>query len=172
MARRYALILCFVAGLALVFGETVARSSQQATVTPPAETTGVTSQVLAATEPMSAPGQELAVRLTTIAPAGGLVPHTHPGTQLIWLEAGTLHLVAVEGEVPITRAPNDGTPGPAETLVSGQETVLNPGDSWVEAEGVVHYGVNIGDEPAVLRVATLYPAGEPAARPVAATPTS
>lgn len=172
MSRRYALIVCFIVGLALLFGGSVARSSQQATVTPPAETTGVTSQVLAVTEPQSAPGQELAVRLTTIAPGGGLVPHTHPGTQLIWLESGTLHLVVVDGEVPITRAPNNGTPGPAETLASGQETELNAGDSWVEGEGVVHYGVNTGEEPAVLRVASLYQAGEPAAQPAAATPTS
>ena len=172
MPRRSALIVCFITGLAVAFGGNVARSSQQVTVTPPAETTGVTSQVLAVTEPMGAPGQELAVRLTTIAPDGGLVPHTHPGTQLIWLESGTLQLVVVDGEVPITRAPNAGTPGPAETLVSGQETVLNVGDSWVEAEGVVHYGINTGDEDAVLRVATLYPAGEPAAQPAAATPTS
>ena len=95
------------------------------------------------------------------------MPHTHPGDQLIWLESGTLRLVVVEGEVAVQRAPSDGTPGPAEVISSGQETDLHPGVAWVESAGVIHYGVITTSEPGVLWAATLFPAGQPAANPVA-----
>jgi len=170
MRRRYAAVVLGIGLLAAVGGG--AWSVAQTETTPPPANEGITAEVLASAQPSNAPGQELAIRRVTFAPGGGLVPHTHPGAQLIWLESGTLHLVVVEGELPIQRAPSAATPGPSETLSGGQEADLLPGDSWVEPEGVVHYAVNTGSEPAVLRVATLYAAGEPASDPVApaATP--
>jgi quercetin dioxygenase-like cupin family protein len=174
MQRRFVVMLLGVGLLTVAVGADRVRSGLQTAVTPPAANAGITADVLASTQPSNAPGQELAIRQVTFDPGGGLVPHTHPGTQLIWLESGTLHLVVVEGEAPIVRAASAATPGPTDVLTSGQETDLGPGDSWVEAEGVVHYAVNTGAEPAVIRVATLYRTGEPASHSVemAATPTS
>lgn len=170
MRRRYGAVVLAIGLLALVGGG--AWSLAQTETTPPAANQGITPEILGITQPSNSPGQELALRRVTIAPGGTLAPHTHPGDQLIWLESGTLRLVVVDGEVPIQRAPTNGTPGPNEVISSGGETDLLPGDSWVEPAGVIHYGLNLGSEPGILWAATLYPAGQPAANPVApaATP--
>ena len=125
-------------------------SFAQTETMPPAANQGITPEILAVTQPSNAPGQETGDSPGNVCPGRRPRAHTHPGDQLIWLELGTLHLVVVEGEVPIQRTPSNGTPGPSEVLSSGQETDLNPGDSWVEPEAVVHYGVNPSSEPGVL----------------------
>ncbi len=89
------------------------------------------------------------------------------------VESGTLRFVVVDGEAAVTRA-GTGTPtagSPTEVLSSGQETDLGRGDSWVEAEGVVHYAVNLGPDPVVLRATSLLAAGEPGSQPVELTAT-
>ena len=174
MRRTRALTFLIIALFAVVGWTRGADSAGQVTTPPPATTSGVTREVLAAVQPSNAPGEELLLTRVTFAPGGGLAPHVHPGTQLLVVESGTLRFVVVDGEAPVTRA-GTGTPtagSPTEVLSSGQETDLGPGDSWVEGEGVVHYAVNLGTEPVVLRATSLLAAGEPASQPVelAATP--
>ena len=131
-------------------------------------TVAVVREVLADGEPPSATGKSLQLVRFTIAPGTKLAVHTHPGMQVAWLEAGMLRYTVISGEVPITRAGSGlGTPGPAETLAAGQTTTFRPGDSWVEPEGVVHFGENIGSGPVVILVSALFTIGEPSSSLVA-----
>jgi quercetin dioxygenase-like cupin family protein len=81
--------------------------------------------------------------------------HTHPGMQIAWIESGVLtyHVVS-GGSIPVTRDNGAALPT-TELLGPGQTTELNPGDSVVEVDGVVHYGENLGPEPVVILASTL-----------------
>lgn len=50
--------------------------------------TGVAIQVMGTGQPSTTPGMELTLRRTTIAPGGGLPPHSHPGALVIVVESG------------------------------------------------------------------------------------
>lgn len=164
-ALAAAVALGLIAGSGPVF-------AQDATT--PTVTAAVVRDVLGGGLPAAAPGKTLQLVRFTIAPGTTLPVHTHPGTQVAWLESGTLRYTVVQGEVPVTRVgPADGSPGPAETLTSGMTTGMGPGDSWVEPEGVAHFAQNAGTEPVVILVASLFTVGEPPSHAVAAaTPTS
>jgi quercetin dioxygenase-like cupin family protein len=123
----------------------------------PAAGGAVARDVLSQGEPAAAPGEILQL-VRFIIPAHLKLPvHTHPGMQTAWLEAGALRYTVVSGgPVSIVRAGGEqGTPGPPETLTAGTSTILHPGDSWTEPEGMVHFAENIGDEPVVILVASL-----------------
>lgn len=135
--------------------------------------TGVVREVIMSGNPEAAPGQILELVRYTI-PAGLTLPaHTHPGMQVATIESGTLHYTVLEGEVPLTRAAVNATPQPAESITaSSGEVAIGPGDSFVEAEGIVHFGRNAGPEPVVILVASLLTEGQPPAHlvPMDATP--
>lgn len=63
----------------------------------------------------------------------------------------------------ITRAAVDGAPAAQETLTVDQETMLDPGDGFVEM-GMIHTARSIGDEPAVVLISGLIEAGQPLTR--------
>lgn len=126
--------------------------------------------------PASAPGQALELVRYTIAPDSHLPAHTHPGMQVSYIESGTLTYTVVAGEATYTRTTADGTVAETGTLVGGQTAELGFGTSLIEPEGMVHFGENLGDEPVVILVASLFQEGAPpstiveVATPAAATP--
>jgi quercetin dioxygenase-like cupin family protein len=117
--------------------------------------------VLVAATPASAPDQSLQLVRYIIEPGTTLPKHVHPGTQLASIESGELTYTVVNGQIRVERAATNGTPGPVETLTSGQTTVLRPGDAVIETEGNVHFGENLSDEPVVILAAVLLEAGQP-----------
>lgn len=125
----------------------------------PAATSAVVREVLAASEPGTAPGEVLQLVRYTIPGQVTLPAHTHPGIQMNLIEAGTLtyHVVA-EGEILVTRAD-----GETETFGPGESTTLAAGDSFVEPAGIVHYGANRTAEPVLILTAALLAAAEPPA---------
>jgi quercetin dioxygenase-like cupin family protein len=80
---------------------------------------GVTAEVLGAGQPSTASGMELSLRRITIAPGGGLAPHTHPGTLVIYVESGTWGHTSIGGTAQLTRGTVEGTPQPAEEVERG-----------------------------------------------------
>lgn len=132
--------------------------SAQADATPGAtpDAPAVVREVIAEGEPSAAPGMTLQLVRYTIPGDIALPAHVHPGMQVNTIVSGTLTYTVVEGEATITRA--DGT---METLSSGETTDLHAGDSLVEPEGMVHFGVNGDDEPIVILTASLFAADEP-----------
>ena len=121
---------------------------------------GVTIQVIGSGQPSTTPGMELTLRRTTIAPGGGLPPHSHPGALVIVVESGTWDYTALGGGIQLTRAAVDGTPTPAESVTIGAEITLTAGDA-IFVEDPQDAFRNLGDEDVVLLVAGLTPVGEP-----------
>jgi quercetin dioxygenase-like cupin family protein len=123
-------------------------------------TAGVERVILDQTPNPSDPGQILELTRVTIGPGTCIPPHTHPGPQLGTLVAGTLSYRIIDGEAYVRRnAARDDAPG--ETLRADQRLELRTGDSIHEPPGMVHTATNEGDEPVVIYVSSLFPAGEP-----------
>ena len=143
---------------ALAFGgRSGTGAAQEATPSPDPE--GVSGEVLAASLPPAAPGMELALRRTTIAPGGGLAPHGHPGQILFVVDAGTWGFTPLEGTFQLMRAAGDGSPAPAEEPPLGVELVLAAGDALF-AEDFQDAMRNAGEDDVVLLMAALTPEGE------------
>jgi len=138
--------------------------------TPVPASGGVVREVLSRGNPAAAPGELLELVRYTI-PAGTQLPaHTHPGMQAATIVSGTLQYTVLVGEVPITRAPGGDPTAPAAATAGGGEVAIGPGDAFVEAAGVVHFGRNAGPEPVVILVASLFTSGAPPASLIDATP--
>ena len=121
---------------------------------------GVTAEQLGAGEPTTTPGMELTLRRTTIAPGGGLAPHSHPGALVIYVESGTWGHTALGGTARLTRAARGGTPQPTEEVEIGVEMILTAGDVLFVENSEDHIR-NAGPDDVVLLTAGLKPAGEP-----------
>ena len=94
-------------------------------------------------------------------PGATVAAHTHPGAIALCLESGSVDFGVTQGTATKTRAATAATPGAAETLAAGSETVLEPGDCLTfEATGTVHTLHNPGG-PAVIWQAQLYALGQP-----------
>ena len=126
----------------------------------PAGPVGVTPNIMGVGQPASAPGLELSLRRITIAPGGGIPPHSHPGALVIFVEAGTWGYTALGGTVQLTRAAGEGTPPAVEDMPMGTEVILNPGD-WLFVEDPEDDIRNAGEDDVVLLVAGLTRIGEP-----------
>ncbi len=130
----------------------------------------VVREVLSSGLPAAAPGDVLELVRYTI-PAGTQLPaHTHPGMQVARIESGTLHYTVLAGEVPVTRAPGSDPGLPDAVTAGGGEVAIGPGDAFVEAAGVAHYGRNAGPEPVVILSASLFTSGASPATLIDATP--
>jgi hypothetical protein len=97
---------------------------------------------------------------------GGFTAHTHPGTLVVSIEAGTLELTQLEHSgMEIVRAD-----GSTETMEMGTPLTLNAGDWFVEPEGMVHTAFNTGDEPAVVLLTGVVDPNLPLVQCVEGTP--
>ncbi len=126
----------------------------------PTGAVGVTMESMGGGEPASAPGLELTLRRTTLAPGGRLPAHSHPGALVIFVEAGAFGYTALGGTVQLARAAAAGIPAAAESMPVGVEVILNPGD-WLFVEDPEDDIRNAGDGDVVLLVAGLTRVGEP-----------
>ena len=88
LSRRAALGRTGAVVAALGLGGRFGRAAAQE-ATPSPNPDGVAGVDLGAGQPTSAPGMELVLWRTTIAPGGGLPPHSHPGSLVIVIDAGT-----------------------------------------------------------------------------------
>jgi quercetin dioxygenase-like cupin family protein len=120
------------------------------------QTNGVTREVLSDGTPLAAPGQTLSLVRYTFAPGAVIAPHTHPGEQAVSVVSGTLGYTVLCGHADVVRASVDGAPQLRERLNPGPEVMFQPGDSFTEVEGIVHFGRNVGSGSLVLLVASLF----------------
>lgn len=148
-------------GLTALITSNAASISAQ-TPTQPAATgpVGVSMQSMGVGEPGATPGLELTLRRTKIEVGGRLPAHSHPGSLVIYVEAGQFGYTALGGIANVTRKAVDGTPVPAESMPIGTEVVLVPGD-WLYSEDPNDDIRNAGEDDVVLIVAGLTRIGEP-----------
>ena len=158
IGRTRARLFVLAAAVALLLIGVGASALGAQTDATPAPAPGVVREVLSSGDPSGAPGDVLELVRYTI-PAGSRLPaHTHPGMQVARIVSGTLSYTVIEGMVPVTRA---GTGEVVPIMADSGELTIAPGDSFHEAEGVVHFGRNAGTEPVVILVASLFEIGMP-----------
>jgi redox-sensitive bicupin YhaK (pirin superfamily) len=121
---------------------------------------GVTADLMGVGQPTTTPGLELSLRRITIAPGGGVPPHSHPGALVIYTESGSWGYTHLGGTVQLTRAAGEGTATAAEGMPVGEEVILNAGD-WLFVEDPQDDIRNTGEEDLNVLVAGLTPVGEP-----------
>jgi hypothetical protein len=102
------------------------------------------SQLLGST-PIGDGSESLVLVRVIFGPGGSIGPHTHPGTLTVVVESGSLGFTLVdEGHMTITRAATADAEMTEESAMTGVETVLNPGDGFIEM-GMVHSATNLSD---------------------------
>jgi quercetin dioxygenase-like cupin family protein len=105
----------------------------------------------------------------TFEPGAAAGAHSHPGATVYHIELGSLVFTLVEGQAMLMRVGTMATPDAAESIELGTEIVLNAGDTVFYEGDAVQTEVNNGDEPAVILIANIRGADEPARQP-AGTP--
>src|SRR5829696_9252909 len=89
-----------------------------------------------------------------VEPGAGLTFPPEPGLGLHVVESGALTIPNFSADVVVTRAAPAGSdaPGTREVLPAGEETILNPGDSFVFPPDIPGEWRNDGQETAVFTV--------------------
>ena len=122
---------------------------------------GAVIEILDIGEPEAAPGQALSLVRITFEPGGYFASHGHPGTQIWYIDAGTLSTTIQEGTARLTRAPVGGTPTPAEHLAPGDDVTMLAGDALFFGPDLVHTVRNEGDETTILLISAILAADQP-----------
>jgi hypothetical protein len=116
--------------------------------------------------PAFAPGYRLSLTRAVIPPGAAFPPHRHPGMQVAFIEAGTLHFTVFRGSVKVFRGSGDGSQKLVRTITPGHPGSIAPGEWIVETPKLRHQGANRGASRVVILLATLLRADRPAAIPV------
>jgi quercetin dioxygenase-like cupin family protein len=127
---------------------------------PPAE---ATRTVLAqAVDPAGSRGRTLALSRVTIPAHTRLELHRHPGTQVAYIQDGTLTYTVRSGVVKVYRGGGAQNPTVVRRVAAGQTGTVRAGEWVIERPRVVHFGTNEGDRPVLILLATLFRNGSPA----------
>jgi quercetin dioxygenase-like cupin family protein len=126
-----------------------------------------TRTVLAqAVDPTGARGRTLALSRVTIPAHTRLALHRHPGTQVAYVQKGTLTYTVRTGVVTVYRGAADQHPRVVLRVAAGETGSVQAGEWVIERPRDVHFGANEGDGPVVILLATLFKNGSPASIPV------
>ena len=130
---------------------------------PPAATRTVLAQ---AVDPAGSRGRTLALSRVTIPAHTRLGLHRHPGTQIAYVQTGTLTYTVRKGVVNVYRGPGDQEPTVVRRVAAGRTGTVRAGEWVIERPRVVHFGANQGGRPVLILLATLFRNGAPASIPV------
>jgi hypothetical protein len=133
-------------------------SAQEAT--PTSDPIGVDTVLVGNGVLASAPGTELLLLRTMIAPGGVLPPHIHLGPFVIAVESGTWGYTPQTGSVKLTRAAAVGTSAPAEEATLDVELILTKGDFLFIEDASQDWMRNAGEDEVVLFISALNPVGQ------------
>ena len=159
--RSSAALLAGAVSLSLVAVGAYSAAAAPHTVAPAVRT------VLAqAVDPVGAHGRTLALSRVTIAPHTRLALHRHAGTQVAYIESGTLTYTVRTGAVPVFRGAADQSPRLVRRVTAGHTGTVAAGEWVIEQPSTIHFGANRGSKPLVILLATLFTDGAPAAIPV------
>lgn len=160
---KFALSLAVLASAAMSAGAAQAAQPAPQPVTL-ACATDMSVQMLGNTAPTNAEGTSLVLVRAYFGVGGGIGAHTHPGTLVVVVEEGQFGVTLEEesdmGMVVMRASDDAATPPAQEMLTAGQETVLEPGDWFIET-GMAHSARNAGDEEVVVTFTGLVEAGQP-----------
>jgi len=128
--------------------------------TPTADPIGIDSVLIGSGVLASAPGTELVLLRTKMAPGGVLPPHIHRGPFVIAVESGTWGYTPQKGSVTVTRAAAGGSATEGEEAMLDEELILTKGDFLFIADASQDWMRNAGDDEVVLFIAGLNPVGQ------------
>lgn len=154
--------LALLAGAALLT-TTAAYAAGAAQQAPPQATRTVLAQ---AVDPVGAHGRTLGLSRVRIPAHTRLALHRHPGTQIAYIQRGTLTYTVKSGVVNVYRGPADQSPRLVRRIAAGETRQVGTGEWLIERPRMVHSGANQGDRPLVILLATLFRTGSPASIPV------
>jgi quercetin dioxygenase-like cupin family protein len=119
-----------------------------------------------AVNPTGAKGRTLGLSRVTIPAHVQLALHRHPGTQIAYIQSGTLTYTVKSGSVPVYRGVADQNPRLVRRVSAGQTGTVHAGEWVIERPSAIHFGANNGDKPLVILLATLFTNGSPPSIPV------
>jgi len=119
-----------------------------------------------AVNPVGARGRTLGLSRVTIPPGVQLAVHRHAGTQIAYIQKGTLTYYVQTGAVRVYRGAADENPVVVRRITAGHSAKIFTGDWLIEQPHVIHYGANDGSTPVVILLATLFVNGAPPSIPV------
>jgi quercetin dioxygenase-like cupin family protein len=117
--------------------------------------------------PIGAPGRTLGLARVVIPPGVRLPLHRHEGTQVAYVQRGTLTYSVFRGAVEVMRGSSDARPTRVRRIGPGDTAIIAAGQWLVEEPGDVHRAANRGSAPVVVLLASLLRTGAPPATPVA-----
>ena len=101
----------------------------------------------------------------TFQPGAEIFPHSHPGTTVLGVAAGTFGWTLLAGTAHVVRGAGTGGTATEDVTAPGTEVILEPGDAIFYEDDVVHTARGAGDTPAVVHAAQVLTAGEPRLMP-------
>ena len=117
------------------------------------------------TNPIGAKGRTLGLSRVTIPAGGQIAQHRHTGTQIAYIDRGTLTYTVKTGSVTVRRGAADQHPTVVRKISAGQTGQIKTGQWIVEQPSVVHRAANHGKTGIVIYLATLLPNGDPPSVP-------
>jgi quercetin dioxygenase-like cupin family protein len=129
--------------------------------------TAVRDALAQAVNPAGAHGYTLGLSRVVIPSKARLALHVHPGTQIAYIDKGTLTYTVRTGAVNVYKGQADENPRLVRRITAGETAKIRPGQWLVEKPHVQHFGENLGTSPIVILAATLLENGKPPAIPIA-----
>ncbi|MCW2967830.1 MAG: Cupin 2 conserved barrel domain protein [Solirubrobacteraceae bacterium] len=152
-------IAASVAALALAAtGGALAASSSTAP-------TAVRHALAAQDNPIGAHGRTLGLSRVDIPAHAQLALHHHAGTQIAYIQAGTLTYTVKTGQVTIRTGAADANPRVVGHITAGHSGKIHAGQWIVEQPTEIHRAGNNTSKPVVILLATLFPIGSPPSIP-------
>jgi quercetin dioxygenase-like cupin family protein len=156
---RAAILFVLAIVLAAASGAFAARAHKSAA---PVSRAALGQQV----NPAGARGRTLGLSRVRIAPAARIALHRHPGTQVAYIQRGTLTYSVRTGSVNVMRGAADESPRLVRKISPGQTRKIRAGQWIVERPGTIHRARNDGRGPVEILLATLFTNGSPPSIPV------
>jgi hypothetical protein len=128
--------------------------------------TAVRDALAQAVSPSGARGETLGLSRVVIPPDAQLALHVHPGTQIAYIDKGTLTYTVRTGAVKVYRGQADKDPQLVRRITAGHTAKIRAGQWLIEKPHVQHFGANRSGKPVVILAATLLKNGQPPAIPV------
>jgi quercetin dioxygenase-like cupin family protein len=155
--------LALLAGAAILTTAAGAYAAGAAQHEPAQATRTVLAQ---AVDPTGARGRTLALSRVRIPAHTRLALHRHPGTQVAYIQKGTLTYSVRSGVANVYRGAADQSPRLVRRIAAGETRRVRTGEWLIERPRMVHSGANGADRPLVILLATLFKTGSPASIPV------
>jgi quercetin dioxygenase-like cupin family protein len=116
------------------------------------------------TKVKGAKGRTLGLSRVTIPAGGTIALHHHQGTQVAYIQAGTLTYTVRSGSVTVMSGPAD-NPAVVRKISGGQTGKVRSGQWIVEQPSTIHQAANNGGAKVVIYLSTLLRTGAPPSTP-------